>query len=130
MTEMAGVGSGAEIMAGDQGPHRSIENADQRHDCANCGAHLTGAYCHQCGQKGHLHTRIWHMAEDFVEGVLHFDGRLWRTLPLLAFRPGRLSRAWIEGSWFGAGLRTVLLGWFTAIVFGLFLMSVAAVSAA
>jgi hypothetical protein len=37
------------------------------------------------------------MAEDFIEGVMHFDGRLWRTLPLLAFRPGRLSRTWIEG---------------------------------
>jgi hypothetical protein len=37
------------------------------------------------------------MAEDFIEGVMHFDGRLWRTLPLLAFRPGRLSRSWIEG---------------------------------
>jgi hypothetical protein len=97
MTEMAGVGSGAEILAGDQAPHRRIEKADERHDCANCGTHLQGAYCHACGQKGHLHTRIWHMAEEFVEGVMHFDGRLWRTLPLLAFRPGRLSRAWIEG---------------------------------
>jgi hypothetical protein len=97
MTEVAGVGAGAEILAGDQAPHRRIERADQRHDCANCGTHLTGAYCHNCGQKGHLHTRIWHMAEDFIEGVMHFDGRLWRTLPLLALRPGRLSRAWIEG---------------------------------
>lgn len=97
MTEMAGVGAGAEILAGDQAPHRRIERADARHDCANCGAHLTGPYCHQCGQKGHLHTRIWHMAEDFVEGVMHFDGRLWRTLPLLVLRPGRLSRTWIEG---------------------------------
>ena len=97
MTEVAGVGAAADILGGDQAPHRRIERADERHDCANCGAHLVGPYCHACGQKGHLHTRIWHMAEDFVEGVMHFDGRLWRTLPLLAFRPGRLSRAWIEG---------------------------------
>ena len=95
MTEMAGTAAAAEVLAGD--PHRRIERADARHDCANCGTHLTGPYCHQCGQKGHLHTRIWHMAEDFIEGVMHFDGRLWRTLPMLAFRPGRLSRAWIEG---------------------------------
>lgn len=97
MTEMAGVGAAAEVLAGDQAPHRGIDKADAHGECANCGAHLTGPYCHQCGQKGHLHTRIWHMAEDFIEGVMHFDGRLWRTLPLLAFRPGRLSRAWIEG---------------------------------
>ncbi|MDP8916789.1 MAG: DUF3667 domain-containing protein [Pseudomonadota bacterium] len=94
---MAGVGATAEVLAGDQAPHRRIEAADERRDCANCGTHLTGPYCHQCGQKGHLHTRIWHMAEDFVEGVMHFDGRLWRTLPLLVLRPGRLSRSWIEG---------------------------------
>lgn len=97
MTEMRGVGVAADMIAGDQVPHRRIQRAEARHDCANCGTHLQGAYCHACGQKGHLHTRLWHMAEDFVEGVLHLDGRIWRTLPLLAFRPGRLSRAWIEG---------------------------------
>lgn len=97
MTEMAGVGAAAEVLTGDQAPHRKVERAAERHDCANCGAHLAGPYCHQCGQKGHLHTRIWHMAEDFIEGVMHFDGRLWRTLPMLVGRPGRLSRAWIEG---------------------------------
>jgi hypothetical protein len=97
MTEVAGIAAAAEIVGGDQAPHQQVEAAEAHGDCANCGAHLTGPYCAQCGQKGHLHTRVWHMAEDFVEGVLHFDGRLWRTLPLLLFRPGRLSRAWIEG---------------------------------
>jgi hypothetical protein len=97
MTEVAGIAAAAEIVGGDQAPHQRVEAAEAHGDCANCGAHMTGPYCAQCGQKGHLHTRVWHMAEDFVEGVLHFDGRLWRTLPLLLFRPGRLSRAWIEG---------------------------------
>ena len=97
MTHLAGVGAAADIIAGDQAPHRGIDAAEARHSCANCGAVLQGAYCHACGQKGHLHTRLWHMAEDFIEGVMHFDGRLWRTLPLLVFRPGRLSRSWIEG---------------------------------
>lgn len=74
-----------------------VETAEARHVCANCGAERTTPFCGECGQKGHLHGRLWHLIEDFAEGVAHFDGRLWRTLPLLIFRPGRLSRAWIEG---------------------------------
>ncbi|WP_318772022.1 DUF3667 domain-containing protein [Thermaurantiacus sp.] len=32
-----------------------------------------------------------------MHGLLHLDGKLWRTLPLLVLRPGRPTRAWIEG---------------------------------
>ena len=74
-----------------------VEQAEADHACANCGAHLHGAFCHACGQKAHLHTRLTHLLEEFAEGVAHFDGRLWRTLPLLIFKPGRLSREWREG---------------------------------
>ena len=28
---------------------------------------------------------------------MHFDGRLWRTLPLLILNPGRLTREWAQG---------------------------------
>lgn len=71
--------------------------ADPGKTCANCGTPLMGHYCHECGQQGHLHNRLGHLLHEFIEGIAHFDGRLWRTLPLLAWRPGRLSRDWIEG---------------------------------
>ncbi len=71
--------------------------ADPGKTCANCGTTLLGHFCHECGQQGHLHNRLGHLLHEFVEGIAHFDGRLWRTLPLLAWRPGRLSRDWIEG---------------------------------
>lgn len=71
--------------------------ADTGKTCANCGAALIGHYCHECGQQAHLHNKLGHLLHEFVEGIAHFDGRLWRTLPLLAWRPGRLSRDWIEG---------------------------------
>lgn len=71
--------------------------ADPGKTCANCGAALMGHYCHECGQQGHLHNKLGHLLHEFVEGIAHFDGRLWRTLPLLAWQPGRLSRDWIEG---------------------------------
>lgn len=65
--------------------------------CANCQTALVGAYCHACGQKAHLHDKLRHLVEEFAEGIAHFDGRLWRTLPLLALDPGRLSREWMAG---------------------------------
>jgi hypothetical protein len=67
------------------------------HACLNCGTALHGPYCHGCGQPGHIHRSVsawWH---DVAHSVLHFDGKLWRTLPLLAWRPGELTRRYIEG---------------------------------
>lgn len=71
--------------------------ADPGKTCANCGTTLLGHYCHECGQQGHLHNKLGHLLHEFVEGIAHFDGRLWRTLPIMVLRPGRLSRDWIEG---------------------------------
>jgi hypothetical protein len=65
--------------------------------CANCRTELVGAYCHACGQRAHLHDKLKHLIEEFAEGIAHFDGRLWRTLPLLVGNPGRLSREWMAG---------------------------------
>jgi hypothetical protein len=65
--------------------------------CLNCGAELIGPHCHRCGQAGHVHrtlTAFWH---DLAHSVLHFDGKLWRTLPLLAWRPGELTRRYVAG---------------------------------
>lgn len=65
--------------------------------CANCGTPLAGPYCHACGQRGHLHRSLWHLTEEILHGVLHFDTKAWRTLPLLVARPGLLTRRYIDG---------------------------------
>jgi len=65
--------------------------------CANCGAALGGNYCASCGQKAHLHRSIGEAVHEMVHSILHFDGKLWKTLPLLAVRPGVLTRDYIEG---------------------------------
>jgi hypothetical protein len=65
--------------------------------CLNCGTALLGDYCHRCGQPEHIHrslSAIWH---DLAHGVLHFEGKIWNTLPLLALRPGELTRRFIHG---------------------------------
>jgi hypothetical protein len=82
---------------------RAVEPAagEARHDeggnCLNCGAALTGPYCHRCGQQGHVHRTLGAFWHDLLHGVLHFEGKIWRTLPLLAWRPGTLTRRYIDG---------------------------------
>ena len=65
--------------------------------CPNCEAELHGEFCSACGQPAHLHRTLGHMVEEFLHGILHFDTRAWRTLPLLVFRPGTLTREYIHG---------------------------------
>jgi hypothetical protein len=67
------------------------------HDCQNCGAALTGPYCAACGQPGHIERKLSHAFEELLHGLIHFDSKAWRTLPLLAFRPGTLTRNYIHG---------------------------------
>jgi hypothetical protein len=66
--------------------------------CANCATPLQGPWCHACGQSAEdFHRSIFRLAAEVIEGLFHFDGRLWRTLPDLMLRPGRLTRAYLEG---------------------------------
>lgn len=65
--------------------------------CLNCGTRLQGDYCHRCGQHAHVHRTLGAFGHDLLHGVLHLEGKIWRTLPLLLFRPGELTRRYIAG---------------------------------
>lgn len=65
--------------------------------CADCGTETVGRFCHNCGNPSHVHRTLLHLGEELLHGVMHFDSRTWRTLPLLAFRPGRLTCEWCLG---------------------------------
>ncbi len=65
--------------------------------CLNCGSRLTGEFCHRCGQQAHVHRSLGAFWHDIAHSVLHFEGKIWRTLPLLFFRPGELTRRYIAG---------------------------------
>ncbi len=66
-------------------------------NCLNCGAKLAGPYCFECGQHSHVHRTLSAFFHDFAHGVLHFEGKIFRTLPMLAWRPGELTRRYIDG---------------------------------
>lgn len=65
--------------------------------CLNCGTALIGTHCHACGQAAHVHKTLGAFFHDLLHGVFHFEGKIWRTLPMLAWRPGRLTREYIDG---------------------------------
>ena len=66
-------------------------------DCLNCGTTLIGAHCHACGQKSNVHRTLHAFGDDFLHSVLHFEGKIWRTLPMLFWRPGDLTRRYVHG---------------------------------
>jgi hypothetical protein len=65
--------------------------------CLNCGTKLTGPFCSACGQKAHVHRSLRAFFQDFLAGLLNFEGKFWRTLPMLAWHPGELTRRYIAG---------------------------------
>jgi hypothetical protein len=67
--------------------------------CLNCGEVLLGAYCRACGQKGGAPPLHFHdFVQELMHELLHFDSKIWRTLKLLVFSPGTLTREIIAGS--------------------------------
>src|SRR5690606_20835331 len=84
--------------------------------CLNCGTELMGPHCHSCGQHGHIHRTAGAFFHDLLHGALHLEGRTWRTLPLLAFKPGELTRRYI------AGERTRFVSPMALFLFSVFLM--------
>ena len=66
-------------------------------NCLNCGAKLIGPFCAACGQKAHIHRSVRAFFQDFIQGLFNFEGKIWRTLPMLAWRPGEMTRRYIAG---------------------------------
>ncbi len=65
--------------------------------CLNCGTVLIGSHCHACGQAAHVHRTLGAFFHDLLHGVFHFEGKIWRTIPLLVWKPGKLTREYIDG---------------------------------
>jgi len=80
-------------------PHAGESHGHGHHGtiCLNCGTALIGPHCHECGQSGHVHRSLGAIGHELLHGVAHFEGKMWRTLPLLAWRPGDLTRRYIAG---------------------------------
>ncbi len=88
--------------------------------CLNCGETLGGKFCSQCGQKdGEPHPTLSQLASELVGEFVSVDSRHLRTLRLLLFRPGQLTRDYLAGRRirFLSPLKTYLLA--SVLLFGL-----------
>ena len=73
----------------DTSPHRY---------CDNCNSALHGDFCHNCGQEKKSYIRnVSGVVTEFFGEFSNWDTRLWRTLVPLWFRPGYLSRRYVNG---------------------------------
>lgn len=91
------VGGGLMARAAEPRAGETADGHTDEHNCLNCGAPLLGDFCKDCGQHAHVHRTLSAFFHDFAHGVLHFEGKIWRTLPLLVWKPGELTRRYVEG---------------------------------
>jgi hypothetical protein len=68
--------------------------------CPSCGAQAVGRYCSACGEKllseadfSFKHFLFHHIPHE----VMHWDGKLGRTLRELVFAPGAMAAAYVRG---------------------------------
>ena len=66
--------------------------------CLNCGTPLKGPYCYYCGQPDRNFMRFFPaLLREVVSEALEFDSRFTRTMIPLLFKPGRLTRDYLDG---------------------------------
>ena len=67
-------------------------------DCLNCGTHLKGQYCGNCGQRSRSRLiSLWELISDAFGDLFEIDSRLWQTLVPLMIRPGQLTHDYLQG---------------------------------
>ena len=66
--------------------------------CLNCGTALAGRWCSNCGQRAaHARPTVHELLHEALHEFAHFDGKIIRTAALLLFRPGALTREFLDG---------------------------------
>ena len=94
---LADIGTGAAVAGAIERERGGGDGHTHEGACLNCGTELVGPHCHACGQRAHVHRTLGAFFHDLLHGVLHFEGKTWRTIPMLAWKPGQLTREYIDG---------------------------------
>lgn len=70
----------------------------QKIKCKNCDNEFEGNYCPECGQtRKNFDKPFKFFFIDFMGNIFAFDTRLWQTLKAVLFKPGRLTKDYMEG---------------------------------
>ena len=92
-------------------------------DCLNCGTIVQGRFCQQCGQENvEVKESFLQLIKHFFADLTHFDGKLWKTLNLLLFQPGKLTQLYMDGKR-AAYIHPIRMYLFISAVFFLFMFT-------
>ncbi len=91
--EVAGAASLGGLTSGE---HHQVEPPGE--PCRNCGTIVAERYCTRCGQlASNFHRPFFSLIMSSLADTFALDSRLWRTVPMLLFRPGRVTRNYLDG---------------------------------
>jgi len=77
----------------------TIPNANQSLNCFSCGESMNGVFCYACGNKNDDYRRsIWSLGAELFASLTAFEGRIWRSLRSLIFKPGQMAREFSDGA--------------------------------
>ena len=82
----------------DEEPEAEPEDVPEAPRCGNCETTLTGPFCHRCGQAVRSPVReFFSFMFDSATEFLRPDGKFFRSLAALYFRPGLLTTRYLAG---------------------------------
>ena len=86
------------VRSGDPALSLSAKKLAGSVNCLNCGTELMGPFCYFCGQPDRNFMRFFPvLLRDLMEDLFDLDSRFVRTMKPLLFKPGRLTRDYMEG---------------------------------
>lgn len=68
--------------------------------CLNCDYEFRESenYCPNCSQENHdLKIPFKHFVEEILEGIFHFDSKVWLSIKTLFFYPGKITKDFLAG---------------------------------
>ena len=86
------------VAVGDPSLTLAVKKLAGSANCLNCGTELKGPFCYYCGQPDRNFMRFFPaLLRDLMEDLLDLDSRFMRTIKPLMFKPGRLTRDYMDG---------------------------------
>lgn len=76
-----------------------LESSSTNPNCLNCGQPLSSVdkFCSYCGQKNIKKLSFSSFLDQIISGFFSYDSRFWKTFIPLLFKPGVLSKKFVEG---------------------------------